>query len=157
MRINDIISGLVLIVVSLGMIYLTLDFPEFPGQKYGPSLFPRILCSGLIICGVVLVFRGLAARREGVPLIQMADWSRDPSRLLSFLLIPGLVVAYIFVSEPIGFIPVTFAMLLFLFVWFRSRLVVALPVAALTTWIVHWFFATLMRVPLPRGLLTNIL
>ena len=34
---------------------------------------------------------------------------------------------------------------------------VVILVAAIATWIIHWFFATLMRVPLPRGLLTAIL
>ena len=157
MRTNDIISGLVLIAISAGMIYLTLDFPDFPGQKYGPSLFPRILGSGIILCGVILIFRGATARRAGVPWITYADWVSDPWRLASFLMLPGLVVLYILISEQIGFIPVAFAMLLFMFLWFRARLVVALPVAALSTWIIHWFFATMMRVPLPRGLLTNIL
>jgi putative tricarboxylic transport membrane protein len=157
MRTNDIVSGLVLIAVSMGMIYLTLDFPDFPGQKYGPSLFPRILGVSLILCGAILVIRGISARRAGLPWITFADWTQDPSRLVSFLMLPVLVIVYILVSEQIGFIPVAFAMLLLMFLWFRSRLIVALPVAAATTWIMHWFFASLMRVPLPRGLLTNIL
>lgn len=157
MRVNDIISGVVLIAISIFMIYLTLDFPDFPGQKYGPALFPRILASSLILCGAILIARGVSMRRAGGPWISLADWARDPGRLASFLLLPVLVIVYILVSEQIGFIPVAFAMLLFLFLWFRTRIVVAVPVAALTTWIVYWFFADLMRVPLPRGLLTNIL
>lgn len=157
MRANDAISGLVLIAVSTFMIYLTLDFPEFPGQKYGPSLFPRILGAALIVCGLILIVRGHSARRAGEAWIAFADWTRDPARVASFLLIPAVVILYILLSEPIGFIPVAFAMLLFLFLWFRAKLIVALPIAAIATWVVHWFFATMMRVPLPRGLLTNIL
>ncbi|MCL4764650.1 MAG: tripartite tricarboxylate transporter TctB family protein [Hyphomicrobiaceae bacterium] len=157
MRTNDTVTGLMLIALSGLMIYLTLDFPDFPGQKYGPSLFPRILASGLILCGAILIARGVSARRAGLPWIAFADWTRDPWRLASFLMLPALVVLYILVSEQVGFIPVAFAMLLFMFLWFRARLVVALPVAAAATWIVHWFFATMMRVPLPRGLLTDIL
>ena len=157
MRTNDIISGLVLIALSGLMIYLTLDFPDFPGQDYGPALFPRILGSGIILCGVILIFRGSSARRAGEPWIAVADWTRDPWHVASFIMLSALVLVYILVSEQIGFIPVAFAMLLCLFLWFRTRLVVALPVAAATTWVVHWFFATMMRVPLPRGILTNIL
>lgn len=157
MRANDAISGLVLIVISTFMIYLTLDFPAFPGQKYGPSLFPRILGAALILCGLILVLRGLSARRAGEAWIAFADWTGEPRRVASFLLLPAAVVLYILLSEPIGFIPVAFAILIFLFLWFRARLLVALPVAVVATWVVHWFFATMMRVPLPRGLLTNIL
>lgn len=157
MRVNDIISGLVLIAASIFMIYLTLDFPDFPGQKYGPALFPRILGAAIILCGLILVARGISARRVGEGWITMADWTRDPSRVASFLLLPLLIVVYILVSEPIGFIPVAFAMLLILFLWFRTRIIVAVPVAAIVTWVMYWFFAVLMRVPLPRGILNNIL
>jgi putative tricarboxylic transport membrane protein len=67
LRANDILSGLALIVFSLAMITLTLTFPDFPGQKYGPSLFPRILGGGLILCGAALVRNGLAGQRTGAP------------------------------------------------------------------------------------------
>jgi putative tricarboxylic transport membrane protein len=157
MRVNDIISGVVLIVAASAMIAYTLTFPAFPGQKYGPSLFPRLLGAGIIICGLLLVARGVAARRSGEALLTLAPWTRDPWRVMSFLLIVGLVLAYILVSQQIGFLPVAFLMILTLFLWFRVRLVVALPTAAVAVWVVHWFFASLMRVPLPRGLLTNIL
>lgn len=157
MRVNDIISGVVLILAASAMIAYTLTFPAFPGQKYGPSLFPRLLGTGIILCGLLLVARGLAARRSGEALLTLAPWTRDPWRVVSFFLVLGLILAYIFVSEQIGFLPVAFVMILTLFVWFRVRLVVAVPTAAITVWVVHWFFASLMRVPLPRGLLTNIL
>ena len=62
MRTNDALSGLVLIVLASLMIFLTLGFPAFPGQKYGPSLFPRILGTGIIICGLLLVLQVWAAR-----------------------------------------------------------------------------------------------
>lgn len=157
MRANDIIGGLVMILVAAVMITLTLSFPPFPGQDYGPSLFPRLLGSGLILCGALLVFRGIARRKAGEPWITWKPWVADPAKLLSFLLIPALIVAYIFVSEPIGFLPVAFTLLMILLVWFKTRPLVALPVAAIGTWTIHYFFATLMRVPLPRGLLTDIL
>jgi putative tricarboxylic transport membrane protein len=48
-------------------------------------------------------------------------------------------------------------MLTALCLWFRTRLLVALPVAACMTLLVHWFFAGLMRVPLPRGLMDPFL
>ena len=150
MRVNDTISGLVLIAASIFMIYLTLDFPDFPGQKYGPALFPRIL-------GAALINPAIPREQRALGWITMADWTRDPSRVASFLLLPLLILVYILVSEPIGFIPVAFAMLLILFLWFRTRIIVAVPVAAIATWIMYWFFAVMMRVPLPRGLLTNIL
>lgn len=157
MRVNDFISGLALIAAAALMFALTLTFPPFPGQKYGPSLFPRILASAIILCGLILVWRGIGARRGGERWIAFAGWTRDPWRLVSFLLVIGLTFAYVLVSEWIGFLPVAFVLLAALFLWFRTRPWVALTVAAAATWVIHYFFASLMRVPLPRGLLTNIL
>lgn len=157
MRINDTVFGSVLILLSCLMIYLTLDFPDFPGQKYGPSLFPRVLAGGIIICGVCLVIRGLPQLRAGQAWLAFATWTRDPHRLASFFLLLGLILLYIFASERIGFIPITIFTLMVLFYWLGVRLLTNVLVAVAATLIIHWFFADLMRVPLPRGLLLNIL
>jgi putative tricarboxylic transport membrane protein len=157
MRTNDAISGFVLILLASFMIYLTLSFPPFPGQNYGPALFPRILGAGLILCGAFLMIRGARARTLDQRWIEFAPWTREPWRLVSFLLLPALVLIYILVSEQIGFLIVAFAVLIVLFLWFQVKPIVALPVAVIGTWAIHYFFASLMRVPLPRGLLTNLL
>ena len=157
LRANDILSGLALIVFSLAMITLTLTFPDFPGQKYGPSLFPRILGGGLILCGAALVRNGLAARRAGAPWLELAPWTRDPWRVTSFLMTLALLLAYILASEPVGFIPIALAFLLALFVWLGVQLIPAVLTAVVTTIAIHWFFSTMLRVPLPRGWLNAIL
>lgn len=157
MRFNDTISGVVLIALACVMVYFTLDFPDFPGQKYGPALFPRLLAGALTICGVMLIARGLPARRAGGPWMTLDDWTGEGTKVTSFFLLLALILFYIFTSEFIGFIPIAFATLLILFLWFKVRPVTAVIVAVAGTWIIHWFFASLMRVPLPRGLLNTIL
>ncbi len=154
MRLNDALLGALLVGFAGWVWWLTGFFPRFPGQDYGPNLFPRILAGGIGLCGAALVVRGLRARG---PLVVIEDWVRDPARLVSFLLLPAAVLAYILLSDRLGFITTAFLLLLALFLWFRARPVVALPVAAGVTLVVHWFFASLMRVPLPRGILDPIL
>jgi len=154
MRLNDALLGAILLGFAGWVWWMTGFFPSFPGQDYGPNLFPRILAAGIAACGATLVIRGL---RQRTRLLTLEGWTREPARLLSFLLIPGAVLAYIFLSDPLGFIPTAFLILLALFLWFRARVVVALPVAAGVTLVVHWFFAGLMRVPLPRGVLDSLL
>ncbi|WP_237213634.1 tripartite tricarboxylate transporter TctB family protein [Falsiroseomonas oryziterrae] len=154
MRLNDALLGAILLGFAGWVWWMTTFFPAFPGQDYGPNLFPRILAAGIAACGAMLVLRGL---RRRAPLIVLESWTREPERLLSFLLIPGAVLAYIFLSDALGFIPTAFLLLVALFLWFRARPVVALPVAAGVTLVVHWFFAGLMRVPLPRGVLDSLL
>lgn len=169
MRLNDAPLGLVFVVLAAWMAWVTTSFPSFPGQDYGPALFPRIIAAGMAVCGAVLVLRGVRARRQGrpgavaggadgrgaEPWIALEDWARQPRRLISFLLLPGAVLLYILVADWLGFLITAFGILLALFLWFRVRWPVALGVAAGMTWAVHWFFADMMRVPLPRGLLTD--
>lgn len=157
MRANDAIAGLVLVVLSLVMIALTASFPDFPGQKYGPSLFPRILGAGLIVCGGILIWNGLTARRAGAPWIEIAPWAREPRRLATFFLVIVLLLLYIFAAETIGFIPLALLFLATLFLWLGVRPPIAVVVAIVGTFTIYWFFATLLRVPLPRGWLNSIL
>lgn len=157
MRANDAISGLILILLSLAMIAMTSTFPAFPGQPYGPSLFPRVLGTLLIICGALLIWRGLAARRTGAGWVEMAPWTREPWRIVSFFLMLGSLLLYILAGDTIGFIPIAIVILLALFLWFGVRPLSAVVTAVVATFAIHWFFATMLRVPLPRGVLDAIL
>jgi putative tricarboxylic transport membrane protein len=156
-RANDALSGLVLIILAAAMIALTASFPSFPGQKYGPSLFPRILGTGIIICGAILVWRGLAQRRAGAPWIEVAPWVRDPWRASSFALVLAMLLLYILAAETIGFIPIAIVFLGGLFLWLGVRPLRAAIISGVGTLAMFYFFASMLRVPLPRGLLTNIL
>ncbi len=158
MRANDILSGLALIVCSLAMIALTVSFPDFPGQKYGPALFPRILGAGLILCGAALVRNGLAARRAGAPWLELAPWTHEPWRVDEPLAHAWLC------CWSISWPPRRSASFRSrscscwrLFVWLGVRPVPAVLTAVVTTIAIHWFFSTMLRVPLPRGWLNAIL
>ena len=59
MRVNDAITGGVLVVFAVAEIAYTRTFPSLHGQKYGPDLFPMLIGVGLFICGVALIFRGI--------------------------------------------------------------------------------------------------
>jgi putative tricarboxylic transport membrane protein len=156
-RANDIIVGLVLIILASTMIALTAGFPAFPGQKYGPSLFPRVLSTGVIICGALIIMSGLRTRRAGAPWIEIAPWVKDPWRATSFLLVLAMLLFYIFASEAIGFIPIAIVFLGGMFLWLGVPVLHAAIIAPAATFAIFWFFATMLRVPLPRGILTGII
>jgi putative tricarboxylic transport membrane protein len=153
MRLNDALLGAILIGFAGWVWWMTGFFPAFPGQDYGPNLFPRILAAGIGACGLLLVIRGL---RSGGRLVTLAAWTRDPARLLSVLMLPAAVIAYMLLADRLGFMLTAFLLLTPLFLWFRARPVVALPVAAGVSFVVHWFFAGMMRVPLPRGVVEGL-
>jgi putative tricarboxylic transport membrane protein len=157
MRANDAICGLVLILFAATMIALTAHFPAFIGQKYGPALFPRILSSGLIICAGLLIWKHFTTAPPGGRWVTLAPWTREPWRLGAFVLMLGLLLLYIFVSETVGFIPIALVFLLAMFLWLGVRPLTAVVTAVITTLAMHEFFATMLRVPLPRGWLNSIL
>jgi putative tricarboxylic transport membrane protein len=158
LRLNDAILGLALILLAAWVIYLTAAFPAFPGQDYGPSLFPRVIATGVILCGAGLVWRGLAARRAGTaPWVELAPWVRQGRSVVSFLAMLAAMGFYLVASDPLGFIPTAVVLLLGLFMWFGVRVITAVPIAIGMTLLVYWFFGTLMRVPLPRGVLDPVL
>lgn len=157
MRANDAICGFVLIAFAVVMIALTLSFPDFPGQKYGPWLFPRILSSGVIVCAGLLIWRHYANTKREEGRVTWASWTREPWRVGAFLLIPGLLLLYIFAAETVGFIPMAIVFLLVLFLWLGVRPLTSVITALVATIAIHEFFATWLRVPLPRGWLNSIL
>jgi putative tricarboxylic transport membrane protein len=155
MRINDLISGALLIALAAAMIGYTTTFPPFPGQKYGPSLFPRILGGGLILCGLLLMMRGRRQLAAGAPLAGIDDSYRAFRGWASVMIILGVICTYILFSNAIGFVPVAFACVFVLLWWFGVAPVRAIIVAAVAVLVVDWFFGWLFRVPLPLGLLPN--
>ncbi|MFA6266627.1 MAG: tripartite tricarboxylate transporter TctB family protein [Pseudolabrys sp.] len=158
MRANDAVCGLVLILLAAAMIAITATFPDFVGQKYGPALFPRILGTGLIICGLLLVRNGVAAHRAaGTPWVEIAPWVHEPRRVGAFLLTLALLLFYIFFSETIGFIPIALVFLGAMFLWLGVRPITAAICTIVATGAIYWFFALMLRVPLPRGWLNSIL
>lgn len=156
MRLNDAISGLVLLIFAIAVIGYSTTFPTLYGQEYGPSLFPILIGSGLAICAVALIVRGLAARRSA-PADERAwliwgDWARDPQHRMNMLMIPGLLICYILFSDFIGFFPLSVLLLSILLYRLGSSLLASVLYAVATTFVLQLLFARVLLVPLPPGL-----
>ena len=173
MGFNDALIGLVLVIFAIAEIAYSTTFPSLHGQAYGPSLFPIIIGCGLMACGLVLIARGLRSRSHQSRLaqstqvesnestdspnsptwIQLGDWAHDPASRINMLLVPVLLVAYIVLSEPIGFIPLSVAMLTILLFRLGSSPLSSIVIAFVTTVVLQLLFAKVLLVPLPSGLL----
>lgn len=155
MRFNDAVFGVVLIVFAFSVWAYSGTFPEMPGQAYGPALFPRVIAVALLICGLMLALKGLRHLRTSA-WISLGEWARHPRQVADFALVPSSLILYILLSEPLGFIPVAFGLLLLLF-WSNGLPVPrAVLLAALTTLMVHTAFYQFLRVPLPWGVLQRV-
>ena len=155
MKINDVLSGLLIGSFGAAIYVHASSFPPMPGQNVGPNMFPQLIASGLMICAVMLVFRGIKTiGTEGW--ITLPHWLGQRRIALGFLLIPVVLVLYVSVSEHLGFIPTAVILLMTLFLVFQVRLRTALVVAIVGSLCIHTLFYKLLKVPLPWGILESV-
>ena len=155
MKINDAISGIVLMLLGAAVLAAIQGYPKIPGQPVGPALFPGLIAAGLCICGALLVVKGLQ-RRAAQPWLAWDDWVRSPRHIVGFVVLVGSIVFYIVAADTLGFLLTAPVILLALFLVLRVRPVTAGTVAILATVLVHFAFYKLLRVPLPWGVLKGV-
>ena len=150
MKINDALTGALLVALAAVILWHIQGFPAMPGQKFGPAWFPGIIAVVLGGCGVVLVAQGT---RSGAPWIALADWTRRRRPVAGFFSVMVGLLFYVFAAAPLGFHLTAFILLLG---WMRvlgTRLAVAIPVAVIAPILLHLAFYKMLRVPLPWGVL----
>ncbi len=154
MRFSDSLIAALLIAFAVAVIWYTSDFPLMPGQAFGPALFPSVVAAGLVLASVGLVLSGLRSGQRQ-PLLELDSWVRSPRLLFNFALLIGGLLFYILFSETLGYlIAAPLALAAYLFAT-GVRPLVVLPVAVVVPTIIHYLFYTLLKVPLPWGLLTD--
>jgi len=154
MKFNDAILGAAVLALALAVYLASRGFPTLPGQPYGPGTFPILIAATMAATGVSLVIAGLGAR---TPALVIADRFRNRRALWRMAAVPAFVVAYILLSKPVGFPLVVPPLLGALLIVLGTRPWVAIVIALGTTaafWVV---FARFLLVPLPLGLLTDVI
>lgn len=154
MKFNDALIGCALVLFAGLILWYVRNFPPMPGQDFGPSLFPRFIAGGLLVCGVALIASG-AKRWRAEPAVALSDWLRTPRLFVNFCLVVGGMVFYILLSETLGFLITMPIVLTAWIVALGTRWSVALAVAAVVTLLIHYIFYSILRVPLPWGVLTG--
>lgn len=154
MKVNDALSGALLALLAVAVLFAVKDYPSIPGQDIGPAAFPSLLAGLLLVCSAVLVLRGVQNR--AAPWVAPGAWLRSPRHLLNVGLVIGGLALYVAVSDTVGFIPLSLLILSALFLALRVRPLLVLPVALVATLAIHAVFYKLLRVPLPWGWLQGV-
>jgi len=155
MKFNDAISGALLLALSIAIFVTIQGFPKIPGQSVGPNAFPGLLAFLLAICSVILIIRGLKERLGG-RWITPGAWLQSPAHLRNFLVTLGCLLFYIALSNTLGFV-VCGVLILCAMMWtlgVRPQLFV--PIAIVTTLVIHTIFYKGLRVPLPWGFMLPV-
>jgi putative tricarboxylic transport membrane protein len=153
MKLSDSIWGMLCIVFGAVVLFHIQTFPAMPGQKYGPAVFPGLIAAGFVICGALLILRGVKAKEA---LLTWMDWTHSRTHVARFFALIVAMIFYIVASEPLGFLLTATLALLGLISLFGVPLKRALPIALIATLVIHFLFYKVMRVPLPWGVLTPI-
>jgi len=156
MRIDDRLFGALICLLGIVVVRHSAGFPGIPGQYYGPALFPTVIGWGFVACGLVMAGAGL--RRAGLrgALLAFPDWFASPRGLMSVAVMLGAIAAFVRLGDLIGFQILSFATLSLLYLIAGRSLARSVGAALLVTVLMELLFGKLLRVPLPRGLLTDI-
>jgi putative tricarboxylic transport membrane protein len=156
-KINDAIWGALFILFGGAVLFHIQGFPKIPGQNVGPALFPGSVAAGIAICGLLLIVRGLRARAAqgpGAAWVVLPEWLRSSKHVGGFAVFVAVNVFYLLAVDRLGFLIVGSIYLTALMWVLRVRLVRAVPIAIVTTLVIHYAFYKLLKVPLPWGVLT---
>jgi len=157
MKVSDALSGAIFLALAIFIFVYSTGLPPMPGQRYGAGAFPIVIALGLGGFSLLQIVQTLRRRAPGTPWVELPEWARDRGVLFNFVLALALILVYVFLSERIGFIPLSIAILLLLFLRQGVSPKASVMVAVATTLAIQVAFADLLRVPLPRGILTDLL
>ncbi len=149
MQRTDRWAGIALAVPSLAVLWSARAFPDVPGQKVGAGFLPMLVGAGLLRCAVGLIVRSHRGRAYAAD----SERAAGSEHIGSALVVVGSVLAYIFLSERIGFLIIAPLCLMACFIAFRVGWQRALLWAVVGTAVVHFSFYKLLRVPLPWGVI----
>lgn len=145
---RDMLAGLALLVAGAAMFIVARGYPAPAGMTYGAGFFPKIIASGLMLSGG-LVLLGRPCEVVG------SDLRLDGSFALPVVLLIGMIVLYAIALDWLGFHLATIPLLLLAGRLFGARWLSAAGTAVIATIGLHALFYSLMHVTLPWGLLQN--
>jgi putative tricarboxylic transport membrane protein len=153
-KLSDAVFGLLLLALGAAVIAVVSSYPTIAAQRVGPALFPGLIAIGLVVGGLILIVQGWRARAT-MPWVQFEPWVRSSRHVAGVLGVIGSVLFYIIASEKLGFFLTSLLILTVCFRLFGVALGRSIVIATIATFVIHFAFYKLLRVPLPWGIFQN--
>lgn len=154
MKKADIIAGIIGILIGTYAIVEGTRMPTDAIMKIGPSFFPILLASFLILFSVILILNAFLGRSKG----EVTPWNIADKGVQRGLitLIAGTI--YCVLMAPLGFIISSILFLVYMMWMLGNRkpltLATAPPIITISTWLL---FEKVLNLSLPPGLLENLI
>lgn len=149
----NITFGVLLILCAAFFFVYAGTFQTLPGQlDIGPAAFPRLVCVGLALCGVLLIVS------------EMKSKDTTPAELFNVKFFIGIATAvgYFLLLKPLGFVIASMLAVLIMMLLLLNEplkkawpLIVIVSIAAPIA--LQLIFGVFLKVPLPEGILAPIL
>jgi hypothetical protein len=151
---RDGISGLVCLIVSLGMLALTWGLPPAVMVPIGPAFYPRVVVLTMAVLSAILLVLDIRAARQRAASPPVAAEPTNYRLVLATFIEFGLYIALL---PAIGFRIATVLFVAALQVtleWPASnrRWVLVVLIAIATSWVSYIVFEDYLSVLLPRGI-----
>jgi putative tricarboxylic transport membrane protein len=158
---DTLFAGLFL---AAGIVYEAMAFRMPRGRigYPGPGFFPIIVGAVLILTATACLIQALVARRTGGSASTSATDDESASQghrqVKKTWFLVGFLVLYILALQPVGFpIAVTVFLLASIWVFGYRKWLPVLGIAAALTVISYLTFVMWLKVPLPLGILSDLL
>jgi putative tricarboxylic transport membrane protein len=153
-KLSDAVFGLLLLALGAAVLATVTSYPTIAAQRVGPALFPGLIAVGLVVAGLILIVQGWRARAT-IPWIRFEPWVRSSRHVAGVLGVIGSIVFYIVASDKLGFFLTSLLILTVCFRLFDVALGRSILIATIATFVIHFAFYKLLRVPLPWGVFKN--
>jgi putative tricarboxylic transport membrane protein len=151
----DRIAGLVVCALGAAVAIYAQTFPPMPGQRLGPAFFPTII--GLILAALGVVLLATGARGQQAAADPPPDVRASGTRMrANFVAVVAGLLFYALAVDLLGFFITGTIFLAVLMLMFGVRRAWILPISLAVTLAIHYAFYTVLRVPLPWGILDGI-
>jgi putative tricarboxylic transport membrane protein len=150
MRIHDFVIPAVLACLAIYVVVTAASFPKLAGLAVGPGLFPVVLGAALFVGAGLLALE----RRGGVAPAGEAD-SFHPQARMRLVAVLGACALFAGFGDFLGFLIAGTLAIAILLVAFGVPVLRSAIIAVVSVVLLNLFFVKVMRIPLPRGLLSG--
>ena len=151
MRIANIVSALIGMVLSTAAFLYTFTFKHFKNVPVGPEVFPQWLSIALFICCTVLLVKSLLDKNDKSEAPAISPKNKDIQRMLCGLLV---IVLSALLWNVAGFIITTpFSLFFLMRILGKRDTKIMIIISLVATAIIFCAFRFILGIEMPMGLL----